>query len=208
MTHLFRASLLGLTASILTLSWSVPASAQRGEVEDDRSLDEQEEVRSMSFGVMPFLRLGAGVSAYPSVEAAVEFDLDIDVGLRYELTQGRRIWLELVPEVGYTYHHGDQVTGHYGVVGAGLRLGGLWFAGCTITSLLLGSRQDAFDLGVRAGLRLEAALGLIGLEVSWEGRDLRGEGLHALRVLLIFDAAVVLAPMLFTRLGWAFGRRG
>lgn len=176
----------------------------RSELEHDSETDE--DAYSLSFPILPYLKLTSGVSIYPELDGAARYDLDVIVGGRVELTHGQPR-LELVPELGYSYHNGHNVEGHYGLIGLGLRYGNVWFAGSTVTTLLLGSRESEFDLGVRAGLRFEALLGFLGLEVSYEHRALAGDDLDALRVIFLIDAAIVVMPMTLTRMGWAFGRR-
>lgn len=163
--------------------------------------------------VLTLIRFAPGVSITPGQDEVNEasevgrFDCDVSIALRINLTQGRA-WLSLMPDFGYTYHNGDVVGGHYGTLGFGLRYGTDWIAVNPMATLLLGERSDQFDLGVRAGLRLLAALDLVGLEVAYEYRTLGDDGvdLHGLRIAVIFDIGVVFMPTLLTRFGYSFGR--
>ncbi len=162
----------------------------------------------LSMRVMPFLRVAPGFSVYASHGGDVFFDADITLGGRWDLTQGRRR-LSIVPELGYTYHHGDEVGGHYGTVGVGLRYGTIWIAFQTITAAVLGARDanDGFDAGARVGMRLEAALGFLGLEVAYEYRGVAGGDIHAIHMVLTIDAGILLMPVTLTRMGYSFRNR-
>ena len=113
--------------------------------------------------VLLLIRFAPGLSITPGrdevdeVGEVARFDCDVSIALRINLTQGRA-FLSLMPDVGYTYHNGDVVGGHYGMLGFGLRYGTDWFAVNPMAAVLLGERADHFDLGVRTGVRLLAAL--------------------------------------------------
>lgn len=155
----------------------------------------------------PGLSITPGQDAVDEVDEVVRFDCDVSIAVRINVTQGRA-FLSLMPDVGYAYHNGDFVGGHYGTLGFGLRYGTDWIAVNPMATLLLGERADHFDLGVRAGVRLLAALDLIGLEVAYEYRTLGDNGvdLHGVRMVVIFDLGVVFMPTTLTRFGFSFGR--
>jgi len=176
---------------------------------DDEQTDEEqtgaEPVPERRF--MAVIRFGPGVSIVPGQEEAARVVVDVGLAGRLDVTRGRA-WLSIVPEAGYTFHAGDLVGGHYGTIGLGFRFGTNWIAANPMASVVLGSRADRFDLGVRAGLRLLGALDLLALEVAYEYRTLRddSEPLQGVRIVLLFDLGVVFMPTLLTRFGYSFGR--
>ena len=178
-----RPRLIAAAASLaMTLAVSAPAAAETYTPEEDRARRTLEFVTSD----FPILRLSAGLAFYPSVDDEIRIDLDAFLGGRFALYQRNSFRVELVPEIGYSYHGNIDapVEGHYGVVALGLRLAGRWFGGATVSALLLGKRLDDFDLGVRNGLRLDAFEGILGLEVCHEWRTGDAGDVHSVRVLL------------------------
>jgi hypothetical protein len=157
--------------------------------------------------VLTLIRFAPGFFVTPGQAEGARFDCDVSVTLRINLTR-RRAFLSLMPDVGYTYHNGDVVGGHYGTLGLGLRYGTDWIAGSPMAAVLLGERGDQFDVGVRAGFRIYGALDLVGLEVAYEYRTQGDDGvdLHGVRFVVILDIGVVFAPTMLTRLGYSFGR--
>jgi hypothetical protein len=198
-----RALAAGLAAVVVGLQPAV-ALGQADPAEADEAAPEGPRPDR---GILLIVRLDPGLFVSFGRDETVRFLCDVGVALRYDLTHGNAR-LSLVPEVGYTYHDGDAVGGHYGSAGIGLRYGTAWIAVNPSASVLLGERAERFDLGVRAGARLLAALDLIGLEVAYELRTPAdgSDQVHALVVALVVDLGILLMPMLLTRLGWSFGR--
>jgi len=204
-----------VSALVCALVIRTPMAAS-GEVADNETgpdgerrigTEDNNDTPPLSSRMIAFLRVAPGFSVYASHGGDVYFDGDITVGGRFDLTQGRRR-LSIVPELGYTFHHGDELGGHYGTLGAGLRYGTIWIAFQTITAAVLGARDaHGFDAGARVGMRLEAALGFLGLEVAYEYRGVAGEPIHALHMVLVLDAAIILMPMTLTRMGYSFRNR-
>jgi hypothetical protein len=196
------------------LALAAPASGEVGEAEAREDGEpEPEETRApyrLSFPLAAFLRPAVGLAFHPGLAGAggsPGFELDVTVGARYDLTR-RRVRVELIPELGYSFTLLDGAEGHYGFVGGGVRVGTVWVGVATTTNLLLGSRGGGFDVGVRAGLRLEGPLGFLAVEAAYEHRAGGAEPLDGIRLMLLVDAAVVLMPMTLTRLGWHFGNVG
>lgn len=186
---------------------TAPARAQAEEAVDEDEETPTEEAPYPPRRFLALIRFAPGFFVSPGQDEGARFDCDVAVTMRINLTRGRA-FLSVMPEMGYTYHNGDIVGGHYGVLGLGLRFGTDWIAGSPMAAVLLGERSERFDVGVRAGLRVFGALDLVGLELAYEYRTLGDEGLelHGVRFVVSLDLGVVFAPTTLTRLGYSFGR--
>jgi len=201
-----RKPLLAMLGAVLSLSMMVlPFKTWGQELEEEQNEEEVE--RRLALRLLPLLRVGLGPGVTPRQQQVVRLDCDVAVAARFNTLPGRELRFELVPELGYAFHSGEGLGGHYGTIGFGFRVGTIWVAGSTVTSALLGASQGSFDVGIRAGLRLEVVLGLFGLEIAYESRNLEDEPFHGLHVVVTFDAALIFMPMLLTRFGWSLGGR-
>lgn len=139
----------------------------------------------------PTLRLAFGAGLLPDTDDEARVLLDLHIGGQLAFWHRGTFNIEFVPEMGYAFFgNGDELAGHYGVGAIGIRFAWHYFGVATTTALLLGKRDNEFDLGLRNGLRLDTLFGIIGFEVSHEWRTGDAGETHAIR----FQLALTLSP--------------
>lgn len=187
-----------------------PATEESGEVGEEGE-DQTPSQRRESAIILPGLRFAPAIGVHPGRAETVKFDCDLALALLVGFSPGELI-VGIVTELGYAYHHGDEVGGHYGTLMLGLTVGRV-VAGTAFSTLILGRREDLFDIGVRAGLRLDALMGVLSLEVAYERRMGDAGLLQSAHIGFSIDfvraIAAVLVVMAFNRPGRAargFGR--
>ncbi len=169
----------------------------------------QEEDRKVSFGFSRFFLTSASVAMGPSIflpdglDSDSSFTLDLELGLRTPFAVIHDSMLMLWPVIGYSYDASDLVGGHRMVAGLGINA---WLLNgklslSAMSRFVMGSvaGADGLTLGTRNGLRIEAILGLLAVDVSHQMFFLDGGRTNEVRVTIGTDIMMWLRVIWFIR---------
>ena len=137
------------------------------------------------------MRMTPGIGIYPRRDNRVLFDLDFQTGPMLAVTWADDFMVALVPELGYSYHAGEQERGSYLVVGLRHSFGSPYLLGAIFSAVLVGTRDGRFDVGVRNGVQVGTLLGLLMLEVAHELRMDGADELHSVRITVSLDLGLL-----------------